>query len=314
MITQTILDEYFCCPECQGGFKLGKEEVICLKCAKTFFRHKDVLILLPEEESSDTARIRARYEATIGGSSPSSVSWLASDMVGDVHDMRVLDVGCGTGRFVLEHLIRNKPKIAIGIDFSIRAIEEAIECAQGMPQAVFVVGDAMKLPVQSEKFDRILTTEVIEHLPNHRCALNELRRCLAPDGTLILSTPNYFNIAGFFKLIIDRFYFNGEQRWTYDLRSEPLERFLTPFIMKRLFQEHNLSVLEFRGSELWFGGFQQLLFLPFYILGRCIRRVTAFTFGLIQNKWLAKSFLKYFGVVQCYRLKKDVRASSQLEE
>lgn len=52
-----------------------------------------------------------------------------------------------------------------------------------------VTGDAGALPIASEKADLILCTEVLEHLPEPRHALAEMRRVLAPGGVLILTTP-----------------------------------------------------------------------------------------------------------------------------
>lgn len=43
-------------------------------------------------------------------------------------------------------------------------------------------------------FDVVLLVEVIEHLENHRIAINELARILKPGGVLILTTPNVMRL------------------------------------------------------------------------------------------------------------------------
>jgi len=51
-----------------------------------------------------------------------------------------------------------------------------------------IVGDAHKLPFKDGEFEIILCTEVLEHLTDPRLAISEMRRVLAKDGTLILTT------------------------------------------------------------------------------------------------------------------------------
>lgn len=50
------------------------------------------------------------------------------------------------------------------------------------------IGDAHKLPFESESFDFILCSEVLEHLHSPQIAINEMRRVLSYGGTLILTT------------------------------------------------------------------------------------------------------------------------------
>lgn len=56
-----------------------------------------------------------------------------------------------------------------------------------------IVADALHLPFKDEAFERILLTDVIEHLPprSERRALSEIFRVLVPCGELILTTPNH---------------------------------------------------------------------------------------------------------------------------
>lgn len=61
-------------------------------------------------------------------------------------------------------------------------------------QGVDVVGDAHRLPFESDKFDRILCTEVLEHLHSPHLAIAEMHRVLKPGGLLILSTRFIFPI------------------------------------------------------------------------------------------------------------------------
>lgn len=65
-----------------------------------------------------------------------------------------------------------------------------------LPELNFVFLDAQKkFPFKEEHFDKVIFTEVLEHLKDERIALKEIRRVLKKDGKLILSVPKrrWFN-------------------------------------------------------------------------------------------------------------------------
>ncbi|VVE56290.1 methyltransferase [Pandoraea communis] len=51
------------------------------------------------------------------------------------------------------------------------------------------------LPIESDSVDTVILQEVIEHLPNHLSALQEICRILKPGGELFLTTPNRSSLA-----------------------------------------------------------------------------------------------------------------------
>ena len=59
-----------------------------------------------------------------------------------------------------------------------------------MPGAAVVNGTVYRLPFADGAFNRILFTEVLEHIPDDEAALAELFRVLEPGGILALTTPN----------------------------------------------------------------------------------------------------------------------------
>lgn len=95
---------------------------------------------------------------------------------------KYLDAGCGTG-LILRHL----PTGSIGIDINPRNIKKAKSYA---PNAKVVFGDVEKLPFKDSEFSTIICTEVIEHQPDPKPTLKELKRVLAKGGRLIGSVPS----------------------------------------------------------------------------------------------------------------------------
>jgi 2-polyprenyl-3-methyl-5-hydroxy-6-metoxy-1,4-benzoquinol methylase len=62
--------------------------------------------------------------------------------------LRILDIGCGTGALVRQFVFENAD--VCGIDPNARAVQEA---ATAVPQAKFYAGTAQDLPFESERFD-----------------------------------------------------------------------------------------------------------------------------------------------------------------
>jgi SAM-dependent methyltransferase len=54
------------------------------------------------------------------------------------------------------------------------------------------VCDLAKIPVEDERFDHVLLTQVLEHLPEPATVLAELNRVLKPGGTLWLTAPLFY--------------------------------------------------------------------------------------------------------------------------
>lgn len=61
-------------------------------------------------------------------------------------------------------------------------------------------GDAENFSL-SERFDIIVAGELIEHLSNPGCFLENVRKHLVPGGKLILTTPNRFSIIAIYKIL-----------------------------------------------------------------------------------------------------------------
>jgi len=55
-----------------------------------------------------------------------------------------------------------------------------------------VISSALEVPFSSDTFDTVVSTEVLEHVPDPARALREMHRILKPGGHLILSTPMYW--------------------------------------------------------------------------------------------------------------------------
>lgn len=110
---------------------------------------------------------------------------------------RVLDIGCGNARDIAR--IAERGGEVAGVDISagmVAAAKQELEC-MGMGGITLQVGDATSLDFPDASFDKVLCSEVIEHIPDAPQALREMRRVLRPGGSLVLSTPNKASWYGF---------------------------------------------------------------------------------------------------------------------
>jgi O-antigen biosynthesis protein len=99
---------------------------------------------------------------------------------------RVLDAGCGTG-YGLAILEAAGAAHMTGVDLAPDAVELT---RTRVPGAEVVQGSVHALPFDDDTFDVVVCFEVIEHVERQDEALAELARVLAPDGVLVLSSPN----------------------------------------------------------------------------------------------------------------------------
>ncbi len=116
---------------------------------------------------------------------------------------RVLDVGCGTG-FLLERLA-GRGYSGVGVDLSPESVAHASRRLAEIGVAdrlSAVVGSAYEPP--EGPFDLICLTDVLEHLEEPRACLRALRERLAPDGLLVVSTPNRRSLPGARRWLAER--------------------------------------------------------------------------------------------------------------
>lgn len=100
---------------------------------------------------------------------------------------RVLDAGCGRGFYLnfARHLFPWADVVGVELDRPLLPMARA-----AVPGARVACANLYRLPFGDGAFDKIIFSEVIEHIPDDRAALRELWRVLAPGGVLALTTPN----------------------------------------------------------------------------------------------------------------------------
>jgi 2-polyprenyl-3-methyl-5-hydroxy-6-metoxy-1,4-benzoquinol methylase len=110
--------------------------------------------------------------------------WLSINQILQAHPPgRLLDVGCGNGRFIQE--MKTCGWEVEGVDFDPKAIDKMRK--QGL---TVYAGDLRDIAYAQDTFDAITLSHVIEHLFNPIEILTECKRILRPGGQLVVVTPN----------------------------------------------------------------------------------------------------------------------------
>ena len=137
---------------------------------------------------------------------------------GDLIHGDVLDNGCGVGMYV-QHLADHGGRV-FGMEYE---FERLLEARSVSPLLACAAGE--NLPFPSERFDLVLSHEVLEHVADDRLAVEEIIRVLRTGGLLALFVPNRgypFETHGI--------YWRGK----YHFGNKPLVNYLPSFIRNKL--------------------------------------------------------------------------------
>lgn len=112
---------------------------------------------------------------------------LLLDLKGNV---RVLDVGCGTGWAVryASQLCGDNGEV-FGIDISPEMIKKAKEQSSGYKNVFFSNADSEAMPFDDNYYDFIICTNSFHHYQNPVKVLNEMHRVLKPSGKVYIMDP-----------------------------------------------------------------------------------------------------------------------------
>jgi SAM-dependent methyltransferase len=129
----------------------------------------------------------------------SRVGNLNLSALGTASGARVVDVGCGEGQLAA---------LLVGAGLHVTGVEPAAYLRDRFrdrvvsvdPASKVIDGLADRLPFADGEVEHIVSTEVLEHVPDPDAALRELRRVLAPGGTLCVAVPTSYTELVFWRL------------------------------------------------------------------------------------------------------------------
>jgi ubiquinone/menaquinone biosynthesis C-methylase UbiE len=194
-------------------------------------------------------------------------------MLDPKQDETVLDAGCGEGYFSRE--IAPKCRLCVGVDFAVNKCYFPLSSRHG--KTVYASGDVQKLPFDSEAFDKVLLSSVLQVAKNDKDVLRECHRVLKDGGVLVLSvTTEYLYVKKLNCLkdvIKHKLGVLGKGYYSFDdvtrlLKSENFQILETEYSPKRLgslMYELELSLwVRFKTSVLGYVLFPVFYFLSYF--------------------------------------------------
>lgn len=113
---------------------------------------------------------------------------IIKEMLGDFKDKVSLDIGSDNG--VISYLLRKEG----GVWYSADLIPETVSLIKELVKDnVYKIDDKDKFPFIDDTFDNVVIVDFLEHVNDDKFVINEIRRILKRDGTLIINVPNPVN-------------------------------------------------------------------------------------------------------------------------
>lgn len=178
------------------------------------------------------------------------------ELLGDVQQKYILDVGCGTG-YLCRQLVRKGARVT-GIDISPEMIKIAAQkAAQHELGMALVVDSAAELATQKEQhFDILVSNYMLMDLPDLDSAVQNFHRVLKPQGRAIVVMTHPCFPLGICEEDDDQVAY----RWPFpyfgihEVTEDPWKHFSTPFIWYhrplshywRVFRAAGFQVLDFK--------------------------------------------------------------------
>ena len=153
----------------------------------------------------------------------------------------ILDVGCGEGRHSWAAYSKFDCHVC-ALDMEKKGLNKTRCMLQTLDNEqqrngkwLAVRGDAMRLPLRDASFDRVVCSEVLEHVGDDKQSMRELVRVLKNDGILAVSVPTYLTESIYWG--ISKQYYHNPGGHVRKYRANDLVSLL---------REHNLRIYSIR--------------------------------------------------------------------
>lgn len=140
-----------------------------------------------------------------------------------IKEPEIIDFGCGDGRFTA---FIGEFGNTSGVELS----EETVNRSNlKYPWVKFLQGDCISMEVPKEKYDIVISQEVIEHVWEQDVYLRQCHKMLKPGGYIILTTPN--------KRILNLM---KTSNWS----NQPIENIITFQKIKHIINKSNFKIIK----------------------------------------------------------------------
>lgn len=109
----------------------------------------------------------------------------------DDRELRILDLGCGTGEITRRLAARYPHAQVVGVDILASSVELARRLTSADARVEYRQADAFALPFETATFDLVVCRHVSQSIPDFHLVVDEIARCLRAGGWLHLLSEDY---------------------------------------------------------------------------------------------------------------------------
>lgn len=203
------------------------------------------------------------------------------------------DLCCGSG--TLTQSLSERGYLAVGVDLADQFLGKEAQAGN------FVLADVNHLPFHNQSADYVCSVDSLQYFHDPQATLQEMIRLVKPNGYLIISTQNNFNLAGVKKWLIKRLTGRDWSPWLL----HPIENHITyPWLVARL-QEAGMEIEFVRGKQFltaW------VSLLPAVVrnwspTGKSWHSLASIAARLSFPRWIETSFLARFAMIVLIKAK-----------
>jgi len=156
------------------------------------------------------------------------------ELVGDVCNKKILDIGCGDGTLGLA--LKKKGAYVVGCDISKKAI---YLCKDKLDECFFFDVEKDNFNRLDKDFNIIIASEIIEHLFDPEKFLLNIKEIMTSETDFILTTPNFLVWTNRLRILFGKFEYTK-----IGLLDESHLRFFSYNSLKRTIEKLDLKVVE----------------------------------------------------------------------
>lgn len=196
----------------------------------------------------------------------------------------LLDAGAGTGKYGLK-LAQDFPESSVTIS---DILDEYLFIPRNLAAEMEINNvrckqdDILASVFPDDYFDVVFSDLLIQHLPDHRKALQEIRRITKPDGRIVIAVVNFWNFHTLYKGLLALA--GKEYEYGYEKSFSKRE-------LKEAMEKEGIQVIATDGFEVGYGIFRlRTHHKIFSFLGSLVNRVSK-----ILDKYTNRYFSRNFG-------------------
>jgi SAM-dependent methyltransferase len=196
---------------------------------------------------------------------------IVKEVCGSWRGKRVLEVGCGTGRFSTLLSSIGVRLTTVDVSSEMLKITQSKLSSLNEPNVVgYDNASIYALPFADESFQAVFSINVFNHLSHPVNALNELARVSAPDGEFLFNFPNLFSYFFLPALLV-----NSRRK---SFGKEVFSVWYRPQLILNTLHEAGYEVLDITGQ----------VHIPHWLDVPVARSFLRFLDGASRDSWLSR--------------------------